>query len=166
MTEDALAVIENKDANEAELSKAFQSLGAIDKGPEFWSHIASDPAYEEAHRARCAIRLFQRHVRPGISLGELAELLRNPNWIADDDIEIVRHLRGEVPVAWTNEDTVISLRLFPQLAGVAGFAIYLRVAGKVDRGSFIDLLRGQEKGETIREAKIHEVGCIEPYQAP
>ena len=166
MTEDALAVIENKDANEAELSKALQSVGEIDKGPEFWKHIASDPSYRETHRARCAIQLFQRHVPPGTSLGELAELLSNPNWVADEDIEIVRHLRGEVPVTWNNEDTVISLRLFPQLAGVSAFAIYLRIAGKVDRGGFVDLLRRRETGETIREAKILEVGCIEPYQAP
>ena len=164
MREDVLAAIANKDSDYDELLMAIQSLGEVKESPDFWNSIANNPDYKNFHRAYCAIQLFKRHVTDGMSLGSLSKLLWNPSWVNDEDITTVQELVGEIPLTWTFEDTVFALRIFPELTKLSGFAIYLRVSGKVDLSSFISSLRGQEVDEVTKNAIVLEVGFIEPYR--
>jgi len=95
-----------------------------------------------------------------MNLAELGRLLGDPNWVRDVDIEVVTVLLGEIPVTWVPEDTIFVLRLFPEL--LPGYAVYLRVKGKVAQRSFIDLLRGKRVPAEASEAPILEVGFSEP----
>lgn len=164
MTKDPLLIISNNDANERELLLAIQELGAITEAPGFWADIANSADYKESHRRHSVFQLFRRHVTPGMKLSELAQVLDNPNWLKDEDLQIVGVLAGRIPVQWTLEDTVFVVLVFPESSDGDNWAIYLRVSGKVGRDNFIKLLRGEDVNQETKDATILEIGFTEPYR--
>jgi hypothetical protein len=155
-----LATIADPRASTPALIDAIRQLEAVTEPARFWSAIANSATYRPDHRRQAVFALFRRHVTPGMTLADLARLLDNPAWLHDDDISVVTVLGGKIPVQWTFDDTVFMLGVFPALAeGRQGsWAIYLRVAGHVDRARFADALHGRPAPDEVRTAQLREVG--------
>ncbi len=163
MTASPLDVIANPRIEGAELTTAIRNLPRGAEAPSFWSQIANSDRYSADHRRRAVFALFARHISPGLSLGELAGLLDNPTWVRDEDITAITRLGGKLPVRWSVNDTVFLFNVFPNVPdGIyQSWAIYLKVAGKVDRDVFVALIRGRPS-DSAGQAKILEIGYAPP----
>jgi hypothetical protein len=124
--------------------------------------IAGSDAYSPDRRRRAVVELFRRHVKVGMTLAELARVLDDPAWLRDDDLSVVEVLGGKIPVAWTHEDTVLVLGVLPGLPDDPSWAIYLRVAGRVELADVLALLRGGEAPPETAQAEIREIGFEPP----
>jgi hypothetical protein len=161
MAGDPLSTIARRDVEEAEFMRAIESLGAVTESPRFWTDLANSPDFGKIRRGHCVMQLFRRHVPPGTKLSGLGRVLDRPDWLRDEDVDVVADLGGKVPVRWTLEDTVFVLRVVPELPGKSE-AVYLRVSGKVDRGAFLKALRGQEVDPGTADATVLEIGISGP----
>ncbi len=157
-----LSAIADPKINKKALMQAIKDLGPVTEPSQFWANIANCDKYNKNHRRYAVFQLFKRHVSSGLTLFELARILDNPRWLADDDITIVTGLAGKIPIKWTFEDTVFVIAVFPELTdnGYDRWAIYLRVSGKITRESLIRVLRGEIISENMRNARIPEFALI------
>ncbi len=158
-----LHVIANPKTNKEMLMRAIQQVGTVSEPASFWSDIANSDSYSQDHRRRAIFQLFLRHVSPGMTSGamtlaELAQILANPSWLADEDIRVVTFLAGKIPVEARFEHTIFLMRLFPDLPDGRWlyWAIYLSVSGKIKAESLSQVLRGDEVA--AGEAKLVEFG--------
>jgi hypothetical protein len=137
----------------------IRQLDAVTEPAHFWAAIANSAAYSSEGRRQAVFQLFQRHVSPGITLAELARSLNNPRWLAGEDLSVVTNLAGELPVEFTLDDTIFVLRVFPELMDdlYGPWSIYLRVGGKVEPKAFLDLLRGEDVSDEVRQAELLEL---------
>ena len=164
MNDELLAAIADKNIAEGDLRRAIGQLSRMNEPPSFWNDIATNTGYSRVHRICCILELFRRHVSVGMRLDSFAQLLGDPKWLRDEDVEVVIALNGEIPVTWNFEDTIIVLRLLPESASDSDFAIYLRISGKVSRGDLISVLHRKDVIQEIKAATILEVGFAEPYR--
>jgi hypothetical protein len=103
-----------------------------------------------------------------MTLADLAELLDNPTWLKDEDITLVTIVGGRLPVKWSNEDTIFILHIFPGLPDryYTHWAIYIKVSGKVEIQSIVDIIRGRPVEQIVAQAKILEIGLVPDDPAP
>jgi hypothetical protein len=155
-----LTTIANPDTDAQTLAQTVRALGPATEDPRFWSVIANSDHYRPDHRRRAALSLFERHLRPPITLGQLARALDKPTWLDDESIDVVRELGGLVPVTVEPRDTVFALRLFSQLSidrrGV--WAVYLRVQGKLELEVLRNAVQGREVDADVLGRQVLEVG--------
>ena len=150
-----LIVIANKDSSEAELLDAINTLSMpAHEPPTFWLDLANNLNYSPMHRRHCVFQFFRRHVRPGMTLTKLGRVLGHPTWLRPDDIDIVQAVIGELPIAWSPEDTIVVLRIQVGAPGLCA-AAYIKIAGKVRRSHILTLLleskTKQEGGPSIQD---------------
>lgn len=145
---------------------AVRILGTAGEPAQFWADIANNAAYRDTHRRLAVFALFDRHVEAGMTLAELAAMLAEPTWLADDDVTVVETLAGKIPVRWTLEDTVFALLVFPGLEepGEGPWAIYLRVAEKVNVTEFNALVHVRAASPNTAGALLLEVALAPPLQ--
>src|SRR6266576_23758 len=60
---------------------AMYRPGQMGEPAAFWAKLANNTSVEPSCRRVCVLELFRRHVRPGMSLGQVADLLDNPTWL-------------------------------------------------------------------------------------
>lgn len=158
-----LQVISNRDTDEDQLLLAIRQLGDGAEPAGFWRDLANSKDHTKRQRRYFAFQLFARQVRPGMPLSELALVVGNPTWLDDKDITVVEDVSGYIPVQLTHDNTVFVLEVLPDLPPISEFwGIFLSVSGKVDRESFVRLLRGSVVDEQTRKAVILEVGFVPP----
>lgn len=159
---DNFSIIADPNTSQSTLIDAIQNLGSVTEDPEFWTAIANGDQYSQDHRRRAIFALFQRHVSVGKTLGELAQLLDHPTWLADSDVQRQDILGGRLPVQWTSDDSIIILHVFKDLPdGVyTNWAIYLRVAGKIEPTAVSELLREGTGPDSTRNAEILEFALV------
>ena len=159
-------IAEPKTSREA-LIQALGQLGPPSEPASFWTSIANSSSYGPDHRRRAVFELFKRHVAPGQTLGQLAQLLDHPTWLDAADVSVVDRLGGKIPVAWSSADTIFAIALFPGVSNrrYAHWTIYLKVSGKVDRYSFVRALRGEPVADAARGARLLEFGLSPPDPA-
>lgn len=155
-----LAVLADPNSTLEQLDEAIAHLDKAGESPGFWSAIANSPDCRPEHRRLAVRELFKRHVKPGMTLAELGELLDDPTWLADDDVSAVTAVGGKVPVSMTPGDSVFVVALFPKLPGeqTSHWAIYLRVEGKVEREGLLQALRDGSGPAAGR--KLLEIGLF------
>jgi hypothetical protein len=163
-----LKQIANPDIKQAALVEAIQKLGPVTEEPGFWSAIANDEKYSQDHRRRAVYELFQRHIHSGMTLAVMAELLDDPTWLKDEDITMVTMVGGKLPVKWSMEDTIFILHIFPGLPDrqYAHWAAYIKISGKVERQSIVDVLRGRPVEPAAARATVLEIGLVPDNPAP
>lgn len=162
MGKQPLSIIADKDAKEAELVQAIRKLGPVSEPASFWADIANNQEYSSAQRRHCVFQLFKRHVKPGMTLSELAQTLDNPTWLEDDDVTVLLDLAGHIPVKWTADNTVVVLSVFPNVPDgrLAHWAIYVSISGHIDQEEFINVIRGRQVAQRIKDAKILQLGFV------
>jgi hypothetical protein len=150
------------------LVEAIQQLGPVTEEPGFWSAIANDDNYSQDHRRRAVYELIQRHVYSGMTLADMAEILDDPTWLKDEDVTMVTIVGGKLPVKWSMEDTIFILHIFPGLPDrqYANWAAYIKISGKVERQSIVDVLRGRPVEQAATGATVLEVGLVPDNPAP
>ena len=121
------------------------------------NEIANDASRATADRRHAVFQLFAGHVRPGMTLAELAEVLAGAEWLRDEDVSVVTAIAGKIPVTWSSEDTVFVLHVLPEAGDGGTWAIYLRVLGRVRREELIRVLRTGDGGEAA-SARVAEIG--------
>jgi hypothetical protein len=124
--------------------------------------VAGSDDHSPDSRRRAVVELFRRHATPGTTLAELARALDDPAWLRDEDLSVVEVLGGKIPVSWTLEDTVLVLGVLPGLPDDPSWAIYLRVAGKVELADVLALLHGRDAPPEVGQAEILEIGFEPP----
>lgn len=163
MSSSPIEVIADKRRDEGELVEAIQNLGPVNEPPGFWTDIAEDESYGRLHRRHAVFQLFHRHVAPGMTLSQLALILRRPSWLTDEQITAVEDLGGHIPVGLTFDNTVLVLDVLPGPAPKPDrWLIYLSVRGQVAPEDFQRLLRGGAVDQAVSEAAILEVGFSPP----
>lgn len=156
--EETLERLSDPDATDEDLRRAAGALGTMAEPPSFWTTIADDPRYRPAHRWRAIVHLLRRHLQPGRStLGDFARLLGGHRCLRMDGIDVVTVLAGKIPVRWTPGDTVFVCRALTDVES-GPWALYLRVAGRVSREQFIDLLHGRPVEPGVEAARVVEIG--------
>jgi hypothetical protein len=154
-----LSTIANPDSSDEQISHALTELGPAQEPSGFWTTIANDGRYRTTHRRLAVIQIFTRHVKPGMSLAEIAKVLATPLWLGDEDVAMIEDLGGHLPVALTPTNTVFAIRVFPEPAAVTGLSVvFLSVAGHVSRSDFLRLLRGQPASRAVGDAMLLECG--------
>jgi hypothetical protein len=141
--------------------KSLERLGSATEPPKFWSDIANSTEYTELHRRVAVAELFKRHIRPGMKLSELAEVLDSPTWMENSNVSTVESIYGYVPLMGLSPGTVFAVHLFPRLPGL-GWFIYLRISGEIRRDDFLKVLRGHDVEQKVRDAEILEFGLTTP----
>jgi hypothetical protein len=158
MDDDALRVISDPGRSESELIDAIARLGQVTEPPPFWSALANSAAHSAIQRRHYVFQLLRRHVAPGMTLSQLAQLLDGPTWLHRADIEVIEDLGGTIPVRMTDSDTVFRLRVTPG-SGLPDFRdAYFRVAGKIGADQLFALLRDKAGDQATGLAEILEIG--------
>ncbi|MGH9076350.1 MAG: hypothetical protein ACRDY0_02660 [Acidimicrobiales bacterium] len=120
------------------------------------SAIAKDPT-ETGRVRRAAAFALLRQLRPPLSLADIGRALDRPNWLSDRHISFVHAVGGKLPVQWSDADTIVAIRVFPDLAGEGGvWTAYLRVEGQHPERSIRACLRNGGGGPASK-ARVAEL---------
>ncbi len=158
-----IEMINDKHCDEEQLVRAIENLGVVNEAPEFWTNIVENKAYRKNHRRHSVYQFFYRHVKPGMTLSQLAQILGSPTWLANEDISIVEDLGGYIPVKVTFDNTVLVLDILPDPDPVSEhWYVYVSVTGHVDPKNFYQLLQGGAVDQATSEATILEIGFSPP----
>src|SRR5262245_17481718 len=107
------STITNRAVTDEVLLQAISRLGKVSEPPDFWTRIANDSSYTLTHRRRCIFALVRRHGMSCTSIEPLARRLTPATWLRDEDIELVTHVFGWIPIDFTLEDSVFRIRVLP-----------------------------------------------------
>jgi hypothetical protein len=121
--------------------------------PAFWTALANDGKVETWRRALSVYLLFERHVKRGGTLGELAELINKPKWIDEDDVQVVTK-GGIMPLKRTPGDTIFCVVVFRDDAVETSskqFALYVNVSGKMDKKTFLSIILKRDKSDNEKQ---------------
>jgi len=87
-TAEPFVILANRSTTEQALDRAIAQLDLPPKEPaRFWSQIANDADYPRFQRQRAVIQLFRRHVRVGMRVSQLAQLLDHSTWLRAMDVK-------------------------------------------------------------------------------
>jgi hypothetical protein len=117
-----------------------------------WARVANSDKYSDIRRRRAIFQLFDRHVRQGMTLGELANLLAKPSWLKRKSI-----YRGMEPgfnyspIYSAHGESIFRLCIHLPYENTSG--VYMRVedflAGNpLTEDSFYGTLQGKEAKAT------------------
>lgn len=160
MREEPLSIFANSKSSPNEIANAVLHLGPVREPASFWAQIANDPGYSALHRQHAVVQLFRRHVRPGLTLRELAALLDGPNWITAEEVSEVKIVLGLIPVALTAEDTVFLLQVLPNISETVLCGVYLRVQGSIQKAAFVEILLSRAQDPEIDARTLLEIGIF------
>lgn len=151
-----------KDATIEQLKSAAAMLNNTVSPPIFWSRIANDPSYPIYHRRICAGELLQRYVHAGMSLGEIAEILNAPTWLAKGDIHaiLILGMSGSIPIQFgINNSGDFSITILPDKEKKDNdwLTMWIRVEGDVDEDQLYDLFLTPDSSREIGKKKLLEV---------
>jgi hypothetical protein len=159
---DLLFIISNPTTEMQTLAEALKKLGEVSEPPTFWSGIANNDAFTRDHRRMIVFQLFIRHIKNGITLKALAEILDRPSWLRLENISIVKEIAGKIPVTFDFNDTILVIDALPEVPGDqdSNWTIYLRIEGKINKEDFYKIICGTETENlvAIKERKIIECG--------
>lgn len=159
MRHDMLQRIADRTMTEADLSAAIDQLGAVTEPPSFWLAIANDRSYAAAHRAVAICQFFKRHITVPVELVQLARLLDHPDWLAAAAITVVKHLKGEIAVAWNPGETVLAIRLFQAELEHAP-VLYLRLSQPLAVEDFMEIVQSAHADPAAGGVRVLEVACV------
>lgn len=154
-----LRIISDPSVTPQKLRSAIRLLAGVQESSHFWARIANDPKYTVAHRRQCVVQLFKRHVRPNMTLQQIAQMLEGATWLKDGDLCYYSYLCGYVPVRGEiGSDSVYSLVPLigkgsrDELEEDAG--VYLSFPGKLREADLYRIFRGQKAEEKVKSLRI------------
>jgi hypothetical protein len=122
--------------------------------------LANDQTYSPEIRRTCIFELFHRHVRAGMSLGEVADRLNKPDWLPQGCIHAKKAWTGYMPVEHVPGDSIFEIAILPSGHG-KGYYVCLRISGRVSEEELGAALRGGSVGASIQGSKLQQIGFVE-----
>jgi len=156
-----LSVIANRNISYKKLVKTVEKLSEVTEASTFWSDIANSQKYSKKHRRIAIVELFLRHIKPGMTLSQLARILDNPNWLQSNNVNLVTDVFGWLPLKKLSPGTVFHIWLFPETPGLI-WSISLRISGEITKDDFLKAIWGQEVDPQVLNAQILEIGMCTP----
>jgi hypothetical protein len=153
-----LRIVADRNAKCSGVVKAAQRLGPVTEPPDFWTRIANSAEYTKRHRRVAVIELFRRHVKPGMTVGELGTMLEGAAWLSECGVSTLagKIIAAAFPLVTVSPAT-IEIVVFRELPG-ARWRIYLRLSGEVEVHSFTGALAGEDVDESVKNTIILEIG--------
>jgi hypothetical protein len=117
----------------------------IEETPGFWSAIANDKNFNDNHRRYAVFMLFKRHVKAGISINQLGELMNKPSWLSYEDVTLIEKIAGEMPIEFSLADSFFIIKVFSHLSYGRWeyWGIYFKIEGKINRRDFYNIISGE-----------------------
>ena len=135
---------------------------SVMESPYFWSEIANDNTRPVEERRVCIFELWERHVRVGMSLKEIATLLNRPAWISATNVIPVAWISGHIPVdAPTPDSPVFEVNILPGFPNVGFCSVYLKLSGHVSADELGNALRGENVSARIGGITLKQIGYVE-----
>ena len=142
-------------------SGATQATAPVREPASFWAAIANDSDYSVECRRTCIFELFRRHIRAGMTLGEVADRLNKPNWLRDEWTFDKSTGSGYMPVKFALGDTVFAIGVLPPSGERNWSYVCMRVSGRLSAEELGRALRGEAVTDQVRAAKLNEIGFAE-----
>jgi len=152
---DVLKRISDRTISEMDLRSEINKLEGVTEPPAFWITLVNDRTYPAIHRAMSICQFFKRHFTRPMDIVDLARLLDDPEWITSSTVDVVAHLKGEVPVQWNLGETVLAIRLFSRETEDLP-VLYLRLSRPLDAETFVQMVR-----DSRRQAKEAGISVLE-----
>jgi len=156
-----LSVIADRGVGEKTVQEAINRLGAVTEPSLFWTEIANDNSYSLERRHACLTQLFRRHVKAGLSLGELAQVIRQPNWLTNCPIQKLLAGTGYCPVKLGEPGSVFMISALPPANWRGMPEIFVRLDADVTKEEFRAVLLNKHVESHVSDAKILEVAIID-----
>jgi hypothetical protein len=137
---------ETKESEVLRLIEENRSKTPNEGESKLWALVANSEKFPELRRRRAILQLFDRHVRPGLTVGHLSRLLASPMWLKRENISIIRRLAGKIPIRMVPGETVFVV--MPKLPPDDSSAVYLRVQGSPTIESLYDGMVGRGSAAT------------------
>jgi hypothetical protein len=130
------------------------NMGPIDETPAFWKAIADNPKCSDLHRRRAVLQLFYRYVHTGMTLRDLAELVKGSSWLKDSDVGSV-YTRGNV----------FAVNLLPTRDPTGGYCIFFGVQEGISRDTIARALclGPDQLGATAGQTRLLEIRYSDGY---
>ena len=157
-----LDIIINPKTKRETLNQAINQLTDEKEPPTFWSNISNSNTYSAYHRRLAIFSLFKRHIKENVTLNEFAEYLNKPTWLDRQNLVLITEVLGELPVQFTLDDTILQIKIFPELPGEGWdyWAVYLRIEGEINKEDFYQTIQqgNNYTNEKIKNQKLLEYG--------
>jgi hypothetical protein len=129
----------------------------------FWADIANDTKLDSWRRGLGIHMLFEKYVREGTTLRELAGQLGKPNWAKSEDIRLITRFTGDFSLEPTPGDTLICIDVYwsanPNRENGAPFAVTVNVSGEIEVNEFLAAIQGEKSKYADRVIKAW---CVYP----
>jgi hypothetical protein len=124
--------------------------------PQVWATLANCTVLAKTTRRDCVLELFQRHVKPGMPLSEVARLLDHPKWLKDEDVHFYNIITGYVQVRHAGGDCIYHLQIFHEYGPQSGW-IYFSVSRPASYSDGVDMARvfqGRSRDDDLKRQVI------------
>jgi len=161
---EARAAIADPHTKDDLLVTLLGNVGPINESPAFWKDIANNQAFSDLHRRRAVMQLFYRHVRVGMTLRELGEVMKGSTWIKDSDIVSVRLFSGTLPLHSTTGN-IFGIGVLPTHDADGGYNVWFKMEDGVSRDAIAEaILRGPDRlNSADAQTTILEIGFSDGY---
>jgi hypothetical protein len=133
--------------------------GQVGEPAAFWAELANNADLEASCRRVCVLELFRRHVQPGMSLDEVADILDGPTWLEESDVTDFAQYSGYVPLPLTQGDGDFGIHVLAR--PLERGWIMIKVKGICTKAQFVSALKGRGDNK-IRDASIVAIAVLEP----
>jgi hypothetical protein len=155
----ALSVISDRSVTPRDLGRSLEQIEGlvVTEPPEFWVHIVNDPRYSKAHRERCLVEFFRRHVFAGQPVDQLMKIEGVRRWFGTTTVFDMT-MASSVPVS-RNEGSIFLFQPRFAQSGSNRLGIFIRLSEPLSRDRLLALIHGDIQDPTV---KIAEIGISEP----
>ena len=136
--------------------------GQMGEPAAFWAKLANNTNLDTVCRRVCVLELFRRHVRPGMSLGEVAALLENPTWLDESVVTDFALYSGYVPLRICPGERAFGIDALSKPTQQGWIMITVKSERAWTRDQLAAALRGSIGGE-ISKAPITAIAVLEPH---
>jgi hypothetical protein len=129
---------------------------------DFWREIASNPTAACSVRQIAALQLFCRHVKPGMTMEDLAVLLAKPLWLDPKEVTFRRNFTGPGLLTATGDFEIVDIELFSSCSDHPFRRVSFSVQkSTADRIQLYNYLRGIDANPKVGSLTIREVVSYE-----
>ena len=113
---------------------------------DYLADNANDSGNDLTFRRRCVYLLFEKNVKPGMSVKELSQLLHGAKWLRFEDFTLVTELNGWLPIQPDFDNSIIILSVL-HIKGEALTSVCIKIAGHVRKDDIYRWMRGEGSGD-------------------
>ncbi len=137
-----------------------------EESSNYWLAKVNNANFSDFFRRRCAYCLFRRHIRIGMTLRQIGEILNKPKWLKVGNVKKVGLISGTVPLTEIGlSGEIFCLYIFPEgklienyQAGNDILCVFLAFSGQITEEKFRENLFCCQKLSGETENRLIELG--------